>query len=314
MEAKNLLCFLIIYEKFAKAENKSDRTIESTIAAIRDFDRFLNWPHDINEILPEDLRNYIRFLQSRSRWPDHPTIKPNQGILSDHTIATYIRTIRAFFSWLAREGFLDSSPFTMIKPPKAPRKIVPTLGSVEATQFFKSIPRNNAIGYRDFTFLFTLYGTGVRSNELKILETKNVNFDSGQFKIQGKGAKERTITMSARVFKVMYKYWTSWRPKSESPYFFVNNNDRPLNRFHIAHRMKVYVIRSGISVAKCSPHVLRHTFAVQFLRNGGDIFSLQRILGHASLDMTRHYAELAESDIEKNMKAFSPAESINIKV
>ena len=314
MEARNLVDFLFIYKNFTDAENKSPRTIESTLATVSDFNRFLGSLEDIKNIRPEDLRNYIQHLQSKSRWSNHPTIKQSHGHLSDHSIATYIRTIRAFFSWLTRENFLEINPFAKVKPPKAPRKIVSTLTSEEVEKFFKSIPLNDAKSYRDFAFMLTLYGTGVRLNELTTLETKNVNFDSVQFKIHGKGAKERTITMSARVFKVMYKYWTSWRPKSESPYFFVNNNDRPLNRFHVAHRMNVYVIRSGIAVAKCSPHVLRHTFAVQFLRNGGDIFSLQRILGHASLDMTRHYAELAESDIEKNMKAFSPAESINIKV
>jgi integrase/recombinase XerD len=65
---------------------------------------------------------------------------------------------------------------------------------------------------------------------------------------------------------------------------------------------------------KCAPHALRHSLTVQFLRNGGDIFSLQKILGHASLEMTHHYSELADSDMEKKMKAFSPAESIGIKV
>ena len=74
MEAKDLLCYLFIYEKFAKAENKSPRTIESTVAVIRDFDRFLNSPQDINDIRPDDLRNYIRFLQSRSRWSDIPQL------------------------------------------------------------------------------------------------------------------------------------------------------------------------------------------------------------------------------------------------
>jgi integrase/recombinase XerD len=78
--------------------------------------------------------------------------------------------------------------------------------------------------------------------------------------------------------------------------------------------MKAYIKMSAINISKCTPHTLRHSFSVQFLRNGGDIFSLQKILGHSSLDITRHYAELADSDVEKKMKAFSPAESIDIKV
>lgn len=314
MDAKNLVVFLSLYNRFAAAENKSNRTIESANAVIRDFDHFLGSPHDISTIRPDDLRNYILHLQAKGRWSGHPTIHQHHGPLSQHTIATYTRTVRAFFSWLTREGFLETNPFTNVKPPKAPRKIVPTITAEEAEQFFQSIPRNDAKRYRDLAFLLTLYGTGVRLDELASLKTENVNFDTGQFKILGKGAKERVISMSARVFKVLYKYSTSWRPKSDSTYFFIDNNGRPLTRFIVAHRMKKYCARSGITSSKCTPHVLRHSFAVQFLRNGGDVFSLQKILGHPSLDMTRHYAELAQSDVEKSMKVFSPAESINIRI
>ena len=314
MEARNLVDFLFIYKNFTDAENKSPRTIESTLATVSDFNRFLGSLEDIKNIRPEDLRNYIQHLQSKSRWSNHPTIKQSHGHLSDHSIATYVRTIRAFFSWLTRENFLEINPFAKVKPPKAPRKIVSTLTSEEAEKFFKTIPLNNAKGYRDFAFMLALSGTGVRLNELTSLETADVNFDSGQFKILGKGAKERVVSMSARVFKAMFKYWKSWRPRSDSLNFFIDNNERPLNRFLIAHRMKKYFLQSGITTSKCTPHVLRHSFAVQFLRNGGDVFSLQKILGHTSLDMTRHYAELAQSDVDKKMKAFSPAESINLKI
>jgi site-specific recombinase XerD len=314
MEERTLDSFLSIYQNFSVAENKSPRTIEGTIAAVKDFDRFLGSPDDINKIQAEDLRKYIRYLQSRQKWSLHPTISKTHGQLTPHAIATYTRTIRAFFSWLTREGFLDSNPFQSVKPPKATRKIVTTLTSGEVRQFLETIPRHEAKGYRDLAFFLTLYGTGVRLNELTSLKKVDVNFDSGQFRIMGKGSKERVISMSAHVFKVLLKYETSWRPKSESPYFFIDNKGRRLNRFVIAHRMKNYLLKSGLNISHFTPHTLRHTFAVQFLRNGGDVFSLQKILGHASLDMTRHYAELAQSDVDNKMKAYSPAESIDIKV
>lgn len=314
MEERALGYFISVYRNFALAENKSSRTIEGTVSSVRYFDRFLNFPHDIKKIHAEDLRGYIRYLQSRNKWADHPTIGNTHGCLSPHAVATYIRTIRAFFSWLTREGFLEINPFVNIKPPKAPRRVVPTLTSEEAEKFFNTIPKGGFKGYRDFAFFLTLYGTGVRLNELTSLKKDDVNFDSGQFKILGKGSKERVISMSVHVFKVLLKYETSWRPKYDSPYFFIDDRGRPLTRFVVAHRMKKYLLKSGLNVTHYRPHTLRHTFSVQFLRNGGDIFSLQKILGHSSLDMTRHYAELADSDVQKKMKTFSPAESINIKV
>ena len=152
MEISDLSHFLSIYRNFALSENKSSRTIEGTIAAVKDFDRFLNFPHDIKNIQAEDLRKYIRHLQSRNKWADHPTIGNTHGCLSPHAVATYIRTIRAFFSLLTREGFLDTNPFAHIKPPKTTRKIIPTLSSEEVKQFLDTIPRNEAKGYRDLAF------------------------------------------------------------------------------------------------------------------------------------------------------------------
>ena len=306
--------FISVHQKFAAAENKSPRTIEGTLAAVCDFDRFLKSPDDISGIQAEDLRRYIRHLQSRQKWSTHPTIKKTHGNLSPHAVATYVRTVRAFFSWLTREGFLIENPFISIKPPKTPHKIVPTLTSEEAKMFFKAIPQDDDKGYRDFAFLLTLYGTGLRLTELTNLRTEDVNLDSAQIKVLGKGSKERVVSMSARVYKTLFKFYKTWRPQVESPYFFIDRNGKPPSRFVIAHRMKTYFLKSGISDKKCTPHTLRHSFSVQFLRNGGDIFSLQKILGHSSLDMTRHYAELADSDVEKKMKAFSPAESLNVKV
>jgi integrase/recombinase XerD len=314
MEERDLGYFLSVYQKFAAAENKFPRTIESTIAAVRAFNRFLESPDDVTGIQPEDLRHYIRRLQSRQRWNDHPTIGNGHGNLSPHAVATYVRTLRAFFSWLTREGFLDKNPFESVKPPKAPRKIIPTLTSEEAERFFKAIPQDDPKSNRDFVFLLTLYGTGLRLSELTGLHVENINFDSAQLKIMGKGAKERVVSMSAKVYKALFKYYKTWRPKIDSLYFFADRDGRPLSRFVVAHRMKAYLQKLGINITKCTPHTLRHSFAVQFLRNGGDVFSLQKILGHSSQDMTRHYAELADSDVKKKMRMFSSAESLDIKV
>jgi len=314
MEAKSLGDFISIYQRFTITENKSERTIEGVTAAVRHFGEFLGGCPDVRQVQSEDLRRYIRSLQERERWAGHPTIRNCHGKLSAHSIASYVRSIRAFWSWLKREGFIIENPFEHVRPPKAPRKIVNTLSPEQATQLLKSIRHRDHAGYRDYAMVITLYGTGLRLGELLGLKLSDMNLQSGQIKVLGKGAKERIVFMSATVFKVLLKYLHNWRPKVVSDHLFVHQDGRPLSRFYFEYRLRSHVGKAGLTNTRCTPHALRHSFAVNYLRNGGDTFTLQKILGHSTLEMTRHYTEVSAGDVEAKQKAFSPAERLGIRV
>lgn len=122
------------------------------------------------------------------------------------------------------------------------------------------------------------------------------------------------VFLSPVAYKAVYKYRWRWRPKAASDYFFVTDDGRRLGLSYIEHRMRDYGRKAGITGVRCSPHTLRHSSAVNYLRAGGDTFTLQRILGHSSLTMTRHYAELSDADIEAKQKTFSPAEKLGLRV
>ena len=77
--------------------------------------------------------------------------------------------------------------------------------------------------------------------------------------------------------------------------------------------MAGYGRKAGLKGVRCSPHTLRHTAAVKFLRNGGNVFSLQRLLGHASLEMTRRYCELADTEVKRAHLTASPVDNLNLK-
>ncbi|MFC1871050.1 tyrosine-type recombinase/integrase, partial [Chloroflexota bacterium] len=264
-------------------------------------------------VKPEDLRRYIQLLQERPKWHDHPTIRTKDDGLSPHTVACYVRSIRSFWAWLKREGFIKHNPFKRVKVPKAPRKIVNTFTVEQVNSLLKVIPVKHHAGYRDYAIIIALYGTGIRSAELTGLKLDDIDFVGGQIRVTGKGGKQRSVYMSATVFKVLFKYRHNWRPKVKSDYFFVQENGQPLTRYYLAHRLQAYGKKAKISGVRCSPHTFRHSFAVGYLRSGGDVFTLQRILGHATLEMTRHYAEVADSDVEERQKAYSPAEKLQIK-
>ena len=177
------------------------------------------------------------------------------------------------------EGFIDENPMERVKPPKAPRKIVATLTREQVTRLLEAIAKKDSRGFRDQAIVITLYGTGLRISELLQLRLEDLNFDSGQMKVMGKGGKERTVFMSPTVFKILFKYVHRWRPKATTDYVFIHNNGQPLTRFYVAHRLQTYARKAGISAIKCSPHVFRHSFSVEYLRNGADTFTLQKILG-----------------------------------
>jgi len=312
MEANNLGHFISVYQKFAQAENKSDRTIEAVTGSARKFDNFLGGNTNPQDITADDLRRYILHLQERCKWSGHPTIKQDHGHLSPNTVAHHVRHIRSFWSWMALEGFIEYNPFARVKTPQETRKVVTPLTPGEVTQLLKVIPRNTHKGYRDSSIILTLYGTVLRISELLDLPLYNVNFTSGQITVLGKGAKERSVFMSPKVYKALFKYYSKWRPKVSSDYFFIHEDGRKLTRFYFAHRMQVYVRKANLT-KPCTAHLLRYAGAIDLLRSGCNQCTLQKILGHTTMEMTGRYLKIADSDVEKSLKSFSPAEQIDIR-
>ena len=95
--------------------------------------------------------------------------------------------------------------------------------------------------------------------------------------------------------------------------FFLTDSGEPLKARRVQAIIKHYGEKAGIKGIRCSPHTLRHTAAVMWIRNGGDVFSLQQILGHSTLEMVRVYVNLAQSDIEAAHQRYSPADNIVFK-
>ena len=96
---------------------------------------------------------------------------------------------------------------------------------------------------------------------------------------------------------------------------FLTRDGRPLTKGRIDTKMTTYYgEKAELRGVRCSPHTLRHTAAVRFLRNGGDVFSLQRMLGHSSLEMTRRYCELADVDVKRAHLTASPVDNLMLRI
>lgn len=165
------------------------------------------------------------------------------------------------------------------------------------------------------SIILILLDTGLRVSELTSITLKDIRLTEGVLKVLGKGRKERLIPIGKTSQRLLWNYINRYRPEPANPrcdLVFLTKDGSPLTKNRIQKMMTKYGSRAGIDGVRCSPHTLRHTGAVMFLRNGGDVFNLQRLLGHSSLEMTRHYCELADIDVKRAHLIASPVDNLNL--
>ncbi len=149
--------------------------------------------------------------------------------------------------------------------------------------------------------------------ELTGIKLGDLWFDDGHVKVLGKGNRERVVPFGREVGRALSCYVNSARPEPARPhhdFLFLTREGMPLTKTFLQNLVKRCGARAGIEGIRVSPHSFRHTAAVTFLRNGGDAFSLQRLLGHSSLDMTRRYCELADVDVKRAHMSASPVDNL----
>jgi len=302
---------LAAYRICAKAEGKSPKTIRWVTSSVGYFSDFLGDNQKITTITANDLRHFIIALQERSKFQNHPFNKPQKEKLSGQSIETYCRGIRAFFGYLYREGLIESNPIEKVKIPKVPKKVVPTFSEKEIEKLLAQADKRTDRGFRDYAIMLTFYDTGIRLSELAGLKEADVDFEQGYLKVVGKGNKERYVPFGQKVAKALLKYKLKHRPEPQgTDRFWLTMDGRLLEAGRIEKIISEFGRRAGLK--RCYPHKLRHTSSVMYLRNGGDPFTLQKKLGHVSLVMTRHYANLADSDVRSAHLKYSPADRLRV--
>ena len=260
------------------------------------------------------LREYVLYLMKRTRYQDHPYTPAKTELLSSATIHGHVRTLRAFFNWLVAEGLAQNNPAKDLKLPKVSRKLVSTLSDEEIGAIlntFSLLPSDA----RNQTLFMLLIDTGLRISELVNLKMDDVHMDEGYLKVMGKGKKERIVPIGNNAQRALQRYLFRFRPKPNNPVtnnVFLSTSNQPLTENSMKLMFTRLAKRSG--VCRLHAHLCRHTFATRFLINGGDVFSLQQILGHSTLEMVRHYVNLASSHIAIQHQRFSPLDRLNLRV
>lgn len=166
---------------------------------------------------------------------------------------------------------------------------------------------------RDEAIVRMLYDTGMRNTELCTLRMKDLDIGGRRCMVLGKGNKHRTIYFGRQTAKALWNYLRECPREPEETLFYSDRGSKAGDAL-TRSGLRFLIIRLGkaakIEVTRCSPHTFRHTFAVQFLRAGGNVFSLKEILGHTTLTMVNRYVALAQADIEYQHRMFSPGDRL----
>lgn len=303
------------FKLYCRAEGKSPQTIRWYAIKLAYLKRFLTesgMPTHIGDVTTSHLRAFLVHLgsQTKSNQDDGPNGEAVRRV-SPLTVAGYARGIKAFFSWLEREEYIAVSPGRLLKTPKTPYTIVRPLNSDQIRRLLDAIPRQGPAGFRDRCIVLLFLDSGLRLSELTGLKYNDVDFETAEIRVMGKGQRERIVPIGATVQQMLWKYIHHYRPSPAHPnveFLFLDPNGYGLRPDTVYRLIAGYGKKAGLEGVRCSPHTLRHTMAKHYLMNDGDLFSLQKILGHRSLDVVRLYVELDREDIKIQHRKHSPVD------
>ena len=194
------------------------------------------------------------------------------------------------------------------------KKAICTLSDEEIMAIVRTLDHNRRFEARNLTIFLILLDTGLRIGELVSLKMPDVHISQGYMKVMGKGRKERIVPIGNSAQKALQRYVLRHRTRPAHAGIenvFLSTRGTPLTR----NSMKLVFARLGqrSGVKRLHAHLCRHTFATRFLTNGGDVFTLQRILGHSTLEMVRHYVNLASDDILAKHQICSPLDRLSLR-
>ena len=277
---------------------------------------FWKQAHGVSERTIQDYQTHVNILFSR--FPNTFNAKKLKPAVLEHmaqpvkpaTFNLRLIYLRAFFDWCIQEGILTENPLTGFKRKKAEGRIV-NIEQEALTQLLQLPNKKTFAGLRDYAIMLLTLDTGIRPKETLSLLEEDINFRSLEVRIRSEIAKTRTtrtlpilpITANA-IRDLLQARHTSWKKKTP---VFCSSEGTQMKVRSWGDRLKMYGKQLGIKIC---PYDLRHTFSLEFLRNGGDAFSLQRTLGHTDLTMTKRYVALTQQDLRINHSKASPLNTL----
>lgn len=302
------------YATSNKADGKSPSTVKWYTEILTSFSGYVKsklGKNGLSVFTLELARGYILYLRQKPRFQGHPYTPERDKPISPKTVQCHVRALKAFSSWLYAENYTPENRLKNLKIPKAPVTVIEPLTPEEIKKVTASINKKSPTGTRNYALFATLLDTGLRASEAAGITLSNLNLANGYIKVMGKGSKERIVPIGKYIQMTLWAYIDKVRLEPISPdcnNLFLTQGGKPIT----VNTVKLVFSRLAESsgVERLHAHLCRHTFAINYLLNGGDIFSLREILGHTTLEMVNHYLHFTSSQITDQHHKYSPMDRL----
>ncbi|HEY1387552.1 MAG TPA: tyrosine-type recombinase/integrase [Ktedonobacterales bacterium] len=263
----------------------------------------------LHDFTAEFVKAYIRYLQHKPKYAERHYTKYSDELVTAAAIRNYVRDIKAFASWLAAEHYTPTNVLASVRLPKADETPIEPFSDEALACIFGYLNPADAFDLRDYVVLHLLWDTGMRVGELVNLTLDDVDLKSCQIRIQhAKFGKWRDIGFGRETHKYLTRYLSLCRPEpaiASDRHLLLCLDGYPMMESTVQHMCARLSKRVGIHV---HAHRFRHTFAVNMLRVGTDLRTLQRLMGHADIRILSRYLNLASDEAIKTHQTNSPAD------
>jgi tyrosine recombinase XerC len=274
-------------EKFIRyleiEKNYSPHTILNYRLDLECFRKFIG-EVDLEKVDYLALRKYLAALKEKD--------------LSTRSIGRRLSSLRSFFRFITREGYLKTNPTLILSSPKLEKHLPAFMTEEDTARLIESAlakSDKDELGLRNRAILETFYSTGMRISEMSGLNIDDIDFIGGIVKVLGKGKKERIVPIGDTALSAIREYLK--KRKRQADALFLNKNGRRISARGVRGAVRKYIKIAGIKQG-VSPHTFRHSFATHLLNRGADLRTVQELLGHANLSTTQIYTHLTTEKLK----------------
>jgi site-specific recombinase XerD len=264
----------------------------------------MKWP-GMQELTVDHGRSFLASLNRNSVRSGKPLSKATKNKRG--------AVVRAFLRWAVSEGLCTEDVLKNVKWPPAPKPSDSMIAAAQADlqRLLASCDLRTWHGVRDFAIVLVLYDTGIRRGELLQMKLADVEDPTRTDAVVSGKSGTRLIGMGQAARRAVQDYLTRARYAVSTSHdtLWITRSGEPLGPRGVGKLLDRLKAAAGIE-GRLYPHKLRHSYAVEFIRNGGNAFVLQMSLGHTSPYVTQWYTRLADSDVEQAMQTYSPADAL----